>query len=168
MLIRKATDGDAAAVCRVCREAIIRSCVADHHNDSAITALWTANKTPDRALGWIRDESGFFVVAEVAGEVAGVSMVKEDGYVALCYVLPEQQGKGLGRGLLEAVEAQARGWGLSELHLESTETALLFYAASGYFRFGEPFITMGMWAYPMKKVLADSSSVAAHKPLYSM
>ena len=168
MLIRKATDDDAAAVCRVCREAIIRSCSADHHNDSAIIALWTANKTPDRALGWIRDESSFFVVAEVAGEVAGVGMVKEDGYVVLCYVLPDQQGKRLGRGLLEAIEVQARSCGLAELHLESTHTALLFYIANGYVRCGEPFITKGVWAYPMKKMLTDSSSIAAHEPTRPM
>jgi GNAT superfamily N-acetyltransferase len=73
------------------------------------------------------------VIAEGATSgVCGVASLSAAGLILLCYVLPEVQFGGVGRALLEAVEAEARLRGLLELSLESTLSARAFYSRHGY------------------------------------
>jgi GNAT superfamily N-acetyltransferase len=57
------------------------------------------------------------------------------GEVKRMWVAPETRGLGLGRRLLKAVEAQASGFGLAELRLETNRTlreAQALYRSAGY------------------------------------
>jgi len=59
-------------------------------------------------------------------------------------VREDQQGKGLGRRLVEAFETVARERGARRIVLHARETAVPFYLALGYALEGEPFEEVGI------------------------
>lgn len=130
--IRTATAGDAACACRVLRRSIAECCSEDHRNDAAILDAWLGNKTAENVQSWILSESNFSVVAVADQAVVGVAMLTRAGKIVLCYVSPEMRFTGVGKLLLQALEAQAREWGLRVLSVISTVTAQSFYAHNGF------------------------------------
>jgi GNAT superfamily N-acetyltransferase len=76
-------------------------------------------------------------VAEVDGEVVGMATVgPHENHLALwkLYVLPEQQGKGIGSALFDSVVARARG-DYSRIHatyLGGNKSAENFYRSKGF------------------------------------
>lgn len=130
--IRKAAPQDAAAVCRVLRRSITEGCVQDHQHDPATLTSWLGNKNPETVAGWFTSPTNFPLVAERNGELVGVALLTQAGKLALCYVLPEAQGQGVGRSLVEGIEAQARAWNIGKIRLHSTITASAFFARRGY------------------------------------
>lgn len=79
------------------------------------------------------------VVAEVNGQVVGV-VSKYDDLVGLLWVHPSHHRKGIGRALLEFVEAQLKDEGRSLGHLNcfsDNRKALAFYLANGWKAAGE-------------------------------
>ncbi len=135
---RDATEADAHAATDVLRRSITELCSADHRGDPAVLADWLANKTPERFEAWIARPGQWVVVAERGGVLCGVGLLRADGGIRLCYVHPEHARRGVGRALIDALEARAREAGLMRLHLDSTITAAPFYEAMGYRRCGNP------------------------------
>jgi GNAT superfamily N-acetyltransferase len=134
--IRVAAPEDAHAACGVLRRSIQECCAEDHRNDSAILDTWLGNKTPQTVAGWLASPSNYTLVAERDGEVVGVALLTQAGKLSLCYVVPEAQGHGVGKALLDGVEAKARDWGIGMLKLHSTAAARDFYARNGYINAG--------------------------------
>lgn len=132
LTIRVAVPDDAAAACNVLRRAISECCVQDHQHQPALLDAWLGNKTPDNVASWFQTPSNYCQVAVVDGAVVGVSLMTQAGKISLCYLLPEWHGKGIGKAMLEGMEAQARRWGVSVMRLNSTLTARDFYAHHGY------------------------------------
>ena len=69
----------------------------------------------------------------------GLYAVPPEGDVATIAVAPSAQGRGLGRMLLDALVAEARRRGVTQLFLEvleGNEAALALYASSGFERQG--------------------------------
>lgn len=82
---------------------------------------------------------GVFLVAEVEGEDVGCGGIRSLGdgrfEVKHVWVLPEAQGRGLGRALLEELVARARSFGGTELVLDtnaSLTAAGRLYRSSGF------------------------------------
>lgn len=123
---------DAEAAVDVLRRAICELCTADHGDDPSALEPWLANKTPEHFKGWLAQKNRLTIVAEHVGQLCGVGMLGTDGVIDLCYVHPEHVRRGVGRALMEAMEARARQWGLERLKLESTITAKRFYEAMGF------------------------------------
>lgn len=134
--IRKAAPDDADAVCHLLRRSITESCADDHQHDPATLKAWLGNKNPDTVSGWFAIATNYPVVAERGGELVGVALLTQAGKLALCYVLPEAQGCGVGRALLDGIEAQARAWNIGKIRLHSTNTASAFFARRGYLHAG--------------------------------
>jgi GNAT superfamily N-acetyltransferase len=130
--IRTATPEDATAACGVLRRSILECCVQDHQNDSDVLNTWLGNKTPQNVGAWVTSPANYTLVAERDGELVGVALLTRAGKLSLCYVLPEAQGHGAGKALLEAAEAKAREWGIGTMTLKSTIGAREFYARRGY------------------------------------
>jgi len=91
----------------------------------------------------LRDPNVVFLVARIDGRVAGcgafVNQRGEYAEIKRMYVAPEFRGLQLGRRILEALEEQARGAGLSVARLEtgiSQPEALGLYEKAGYQRRG--------------------------------
>ncbi len=88
---------------------------------------------------------GAFLVAFVDGEAVACGAVKplapDIGYLKRMWVAGTARGLGLGRRMLEALEAEARELGFSTLRLETNQTlqeAIQLYRSSG-FREVDPF-----------------------------
>ena len=164
--IRQATQDDAPAVCELLRRSIEEGCVLDHGGRPEILQAWLGNKTIQNVLGWLSSSSNFAVVAErdVAGarEVAGFALLNQAGKVPLCYVRPDLLRNGVGRALLYALEAQARAWNISKLHMQSPGSASGFFERQGYVNAGKDKACYGLECDFLWKHL-DAETVPARK-----
>jgi len=82
---------------------------------------------------------GAFLVASIDGEtVAGgcvKTMAPRVGYLKRMWVAESARGLGLGRRMLEALEAETRALGLTTLRLETNKAlheAIALYRSAGY------------------------------------
>jgi putative acetyltransferase len=126
--IRRATPADAEQITPV-HVASIRTLCAKDYTPEQINA-WAGWKSPGKYRKAMAAGEVFYV-ADVAGRVVGFSALLGDEVRAV-YLHPDHVGRGLGRKLLEALEAEARARGVAELRLTSTLTSLRFYEACGY------------------------------------
>ena len=74
------------------------------------------------------------------------------GKLALCYLLPEVKGKGVGKAILRSLEDAATTHGITTIVLSSSITAESFYLHHGYISNGPP-DDSGIRSLPMKKDL---------------
>ena len=142
----------AEAACTVTRQSITHCCVLDHANDAAILTAWLANKTPENLAAWMV-APGAAAWGAYRGETMVGFALRAQATLALCYVVPEALHRGVGRALLQNIEAHAREAGLATLDLESTRTAEPFYRRHGYVPHGVAQTWAGLQAQPMRKVL---------------
>lgn len=152
-MIQPAQPDQAAEICAVIRRSITELCVEDHDNNSDKLARWLENKTVENCQQWLFNDRSQAFVAFEGTQLVGVAHLDQDGFLHLCYVLASVMGLGVGKQLLQAVEAQARLWGLEEITLESTTTAWAFYKSQGYQLIQVPVSADGMLFYPMRKPL---------------
>ncbi|MCH8974705.1 MAG: GNAT family N-acetyltransferase [Chloroflexi bacterium] len=87
---------------------------------------------------------GDFLVGEYQGRVVAMGALRRmgpaDAEVARMRVLPERQRRGIGRALLELLEASAAEMGIKHLRLDTTamqRAAQRLYESSGYTKVGE-------------------------------
>jgi GNAT superfamily N-acetyltransferase len=152
--VRRATPDDGDIVIAVVRESITRLCVADHQNDPLTLELWLRNKTADDFARWLANPDNHVVVGELDSAIGGVACLHRSGVVRLCYVAPGRQRVGIGAALLDALEGQARTWGLDKLVLNSTSGARAFYEHHGYTPSGQPVCGIGRSVcFPYEKAL---------------
>ena len=100
MLLRPATAGDADAVAGVLQR-----------SRAAAMPWLPVVHGPDDVRDWVGRvllPGADVEVAEEAGEVVGVCATRE-GRVEQLYVLPDAQGRGVGRALLDAAKARSGG-----------------------------------------------------------
>ncbi len=126
--IRRATPADAEQITLV-HVASIRTLCAKDYTPEQIDA-WAGWKSPDQYRAAMAAGELFFV-AEIDGRVVGFSVLFGHEVKAV-YLHPDHVGRGIGRQLLEAVEAEARSAGVPELKLTSTLTSVRFYESCGY------------------------------------
>jgi GNAT superfamily N-acetyltransferase len=151
--LRVARPEDAEVACAVLRRSITECCPADHRNDPAILSAWLANKTPETVRSWFCS-SAHGIVAERGTQVVGVAMLNGSSMVTLNYLIPEARFLGMGKAMLEALEAEAVRRGGTELSLYSTATAHEFYARNGYRDTGRTSSMFGLSSREMSKTLA--------------
>lgn len=68
-------------------------------------------------------------------------------------VIPALQGKGIGKGLISFMEAEAIVQGIHTLELHARETAVGFYEGAGYAISGDRFLEVGIPHWKMEKKL---------------
>ncbi|WP_374981361.1 GNAT family N-acetyltransferase [Pseudomonas solani] len=126
-LIRTATPDDAAAISQVVLLALAESNARDY--PAAVIASVQANFGPEQVRGLLAARE--VLVAEEAGCVIGTASLDGD-VVRTVFVAPGAQGLGVGRRLMEQVEALARERGVALLKVPSSITAEGFYAGLGF------------------------------------
>ena len=95
----------------------------------------------------VTDGQGVFLIAFRSGKPVGCGAVRrieaQTGEIKRMYVVPQERGRGVGRSILNALEAEAQVLGISRLVLETgvrqTEARAL-YQSAGFSRiapFGE-------------------------------
>jgi|SRR6187549_415145 GNAT superfamily N-acetyltransferase len=152
-MTRPATANDAIDAIDAIRQSITILCEADHHNDAATLDRWLANKKPDSFKTWIADPDNYCVVEEAGGRVQGVGLLRRNGELQLFYVAPGHERRGIGRKIHEALMSQAKHWGLTKVHLESTSVARCFYESLGYRYTGAEKFFRGLQVFPYEKTL---------------
>ena len=80
-----------------------------------------------------QEDGGLTLLAERGGELVGFGIVMpEAGEILACYVAPDAARQGIGRQLLNAMEAAAAAQGVHELRIRASLNAKSFYSAFGY------------------------------------
>jgi GNAT superfamily N-acetyltransferase len=152
--VREAKREDAADAAALLRESIVELCGADHHDDETTLRYWLSNKTTEHLEQWIAEPTNFLPLVYRGELLVGLGLLHRGGDLQLCYVRPGQTGNGVGRAVLGAIEAQARRWGLAEIHLTSTHLGRAFYERHGYVATGPELATFGtVVGYPYRKRL---------------
>ncbi len=161
--VREATPNDAAAACAAVRRSIVEICGPDYGHEEPVMSDWLKSMTKENFLGWIEaGEDCCLVAVDVmasADVVVGFSRMGRNGWVHLCYVVPEALKQGYGKAMLQALEAQAIEWGVEAMRLHSSITAKAFYEGNGFALCGEPKLygsTLG--DFPLLKELRCSRS----------
>ncbi len=95
----------------------------------------------------VADGQGVFLIASSSGKPVGCGAVRRiegrTGEIKRMYVSPDARGRGIGRAVLAALEAEARTLGIARLVLETglrQGEALALYEGAGFSRipaFGE-------------------------------
>lgn len=164
IVIRTATPEDASAACDVLCRSIVECCTQDHCNDRTLLDAWLGNKNPKTVAGWFASPTNCSLVAELDGKLIGVGLVTQAGKLSLCYVVPEALHIGAGKALLQALEQQARAWGVSTIRLHSTSAASAFYARNGYIHGGREKSCFGLECdFFWKKLDEEQPSSTARK-----
>ncbi len=132
LTIRQARSSDADSAVVALRSSIIILCMADHQNDYETLEHWLRNKNPETFQSWLKEPKNYTIVACFDDEVTGVGLITTDGDLNLCYVKPGNQRSGIGRAIVQELEAKAKDWGLSTINLISTFAARSFYESQGY------------------------------------
>jgi putative acetyltransferase len=125
--IRAATADDAAAISALVQQSV-RLGNADAYPPPIIDLI-CANFSPAKVLQRMAEREVF--VGEVEGQVAATVSLRGDKLYSL-FVAPGRQGTGVGRRLVEHIEAAAARRGVRELRLSAALSARPFYERLGY------------------------------------
>jgi putative acetyltransferase len=132
--VREAVETDAEAVARVLFEAIHGS--ASRYYSSEVIASWA--RVPDelrcsQIRRAIAGTDELCLVAEHKGEVVGFgSIVPSLSELRALYVRTDVGRRGVGAAILHDLERMAVARGLSELHMDASINAEVFYQRHGY------------------------------------
>lgn len=101
-------------------------------------------------------EARHFIAWDEAGRAIGTArmrIVDEAAKAERIAVLAEARGRGVGRALVEAIEAHARREGLHRVRLNAQVEASAFYEKQGYRPRGSIFVEAGIDHRAMEKTL---------------
>ena len=127
--IRRARQEDRGAIWHVHTRAIREVCKS-HYSERELQ-IWTEVLKPDRYTEQIR--KGPFYVAVQDGSIIGFgNLNQKSGEIEALYVAPDHVGRGVGMGILQALENVALNSGLKLLRLSSSLNAVRFYEMAGY------------------------------------
>ncbi|MFM7084821.1 MAG: GNAT family N-acetyltransferase [Hyphomicrobium sp.] len=118
--------------------AILRDLLA-----ASFEELTQADYTEEERVAWVSIaedsnafckllEQGMTLVVEVNGDPVGFASLKENHILNMLYVHPYHVDEGIGTMLCDALESFARIQGQTEILVESSETAVLFFEKRGY------------------------------------
>ncbi len=100
-------------------------------------------------------ESSFVILAKNQSKIIGMLSVINESHIALIFVDPEYQRKGIGKNLIdEAInECLNRNPDLSVVTVSSSPNSKIFYEATGFEVQGNEIDEDGMRFTPMKKLI---------------
>lgn len=147
MIIRALEEKDLEAVSAICMAAFTQS-VADSLSEQGIATFATV--ATSEAFGKRMHEDNVILVAERDGEVQGVVELKEGRHVAMLFVLPGQQKKGIGNKLLSSVLKQAR---VASVTVKASLSSVTAYQKYGFKCTGEVGEAAGLVYQPMEMQL---------------
>jgi putative acetyltransferase len=127
--IRPFRSADAPALLDLFRDTVRRVNAKDYGPEQI--RAWASDEIDPEA--WAsRFDDRFVRVAEVSGTVAGFAELEPDGHIDRFYVSADHQGIGIGSGLMEVIEQEARRLGIRELVAEVSITARPFFERQGF------------------------------------
>ena len=125
--IRAATSDDAVAISALIQQAVRHGNAADYEPE--IIDRICANFSPAMVSRRMAEREVF--IGEVDGRIAGTVSLRDDKLYSL-FVAVERHGQGIGRCLVDHLEARAMGRGVRTLRLSAALGARSFYERLGY------------------------------------
>ncbi|WP_070884642.1 GNAT family N-acetyltransferase [Pseudomonas argentinensis] len=125
--IRRALDSDAEAISGLIVQTLRLSNAGDYSPEVIDRVAANFDVAGVRGLMASRQ---VFVALDAARVIATASLAGD--VVRSVFVLPELQGRGVGRVLMRHVEGLARTAGIQQLRVPASLTAVPFYKALGY------------------------------------
>jgi len=112
------------------RTRAVRKLCSSHYSPEQIE-IWSEAPAPESYLRLLA--TGCALIAEDAGHLLGYGILdRQSGEVIALFVEPAYVGKGLGKRLMEGLEAMAAEEHFSRLYLYSSLNAADFYRAMGF------------------------------------
>jgi len=127
LAIRDVTESDFDEVTRLIHTTI-DTCYPAAYCPEAV-AHFREHHAPDRIRRRARE--GRIVVLELEGRLAGTGSIVDE-HVEAVFIDPELQGRGLGKAIMDHLEAIGRDNGFNEFTLEASTPARAFYESLGY------------------------------------
>ena len=131
---RIAISSDAEALLQTRRSTVVNNMAEKYPR--AILEAWAPtidSASVAKEAEALNDSDRVTLVAESEGKMVGLCTIGiSEGLLKQCYVLPEYNGKGIARELVNRIESIAQEKGLSSLRLSSSLIALDFYKKQGY------------------------------------
>lgn len=126
---RRAEPADLPALWALRTRAIRAGCAG--HYPPGVIDIWCEAAPPETMAALIA--AGGALVEEDAGQLLGYAILNLDtGELDAAFVDPAQQGRGVARRLLAALDAMALRHGLRRLFLSSSLNAVPAYERAGY------------------------------------
>ena len=128
-MIRRATPDDALAIATLYHHTVKKI----NSRDYAPTQIeaW-AGETPDEATWRERQTNRTTLVDERNGTIRGFAELEDNGHIGAVYVDADCQGQGIGSALLDEMEKEAVGRGVTCLSTEASITAQPFFVKCGF------------------------------------
>jgi putative acetyltransferase len=128
-MIRRAAPADAGALASLHRASITELCAAAYSEEQL--AHWIAALEP-AIYEALMETSEVFAAVENGTLVGFGVCAPRESLINATYVAPSATRRGIGRGLMAAMERCLVGAGVSEARLNATLNAVPFYEALGY------------------------------------
>jgi len=150
---------DQELITRIIERSIRGGCARDHRNDQHQVRQW-ADRIIRQACLLLAEGIGQWRLAQWQGKPVGIAMATDHASIELCYVLPHCLRRGVGRGLMSALESHLFSHGASHAQLSSTQTARPFYQEMGYVGTGHSTPAPGFTLTYMEKCLCLAPTAA--------
>ena len=144
MIVRKMDEKDVEAVSATCIASFLRS-VADtlsEEGQATFSNIAASNAFLDRMKG-----DNLMLVAENDGKIEGVIELKEGRHVAMLFISPERQKKGIGRKLLSSALNHAK---VETVTVSASLSSVPAYEKYGFECKGETGESAGLVYQPME------------------
>ena len=108
--------------------------------------------------------NNFVLIAELHNEIIGIIEIRENNHIALFFVAPEHQHKGIGRELLNMAvhECIASEPKLTKITVNSSPNAVSAYRALGFIKIDEEKTLNGIRFVHMSLEVHSASSIRFH------
>ncbi|MGH8782152.1 GNAT family N-acetyltransferase [Paraburkholderia sp.] len=128
LTIRKASYSDAPDAWDIRKTSVLAACAGYYPEDSLL--VWVGGSPTDK---WASVVDRDLYVAVDDGLVVGTGMLTvANGQVDAIFTRPSHMGRGIGRKMLQLLEALARDHGLASMQLDATLNAAPFYRHCGW------------------------------------
>ncbi|CAB3770934.1 GCN5 family acetyltransferase [Burkholderia sp. MSh2] len=128
LTIRKANADDVLDAWEIRRASVHAAC-AGYYSDAALSG-WVDGMPTDKWAHLV--EHDFHVVVDERLVVGTGMLTIASGQVDAIFVRPSHMGCGVGRTMLQFLEARAGDHGLPDMHLDATLNAAPFYRRCGW------------------------------------
>lgn len=145
MNIRQMKEQDAKAVSAICLSSFLNSVAVTLSDEGVATFFKVAEQG---AFLKRMKEDNLMLVSESEGEIEGIIELKEGRHVAMLFVKPEKQKKGIGKKLLTAALNHAK---VNTITVSASLTSVSAYEKYGFQCNGEIAESAGLAYQPMMR-----------------
>ncbi len=144
MIIRKASKEDAPKIIKAHIRSIRECCSRDYTSEQI--AAWSGRDFSE--VHWHRSiqRDLVYVISDIEDNIYGFGHMSfgqnNDAELAGLYFVPEAQGRGLGKEIVQLMMNEVELRNIKVINLRATKTALEFYKSVGFHKIEDSCITM--------------------------